>query len=159
MRNTWCGDNEDTDSLTSSNISLNLPKNSYGGRMSSLKRSPFSSERLNSPPSPTPYNTGGMNRTASLRTTEVNKRPTSAVSSARSSSRVSSYRPSSFYGRSSSGVSSLKGYNNSSNLKNNLRGPSFDVLHSVVDIVNNLLIPYVSLIVNIYLLILIFDHL
>lgn len=144
MRNVWCGGNDDTDSVTSSNISLNIPK-SPSGRISAMAYSPLSNDRLNSPCFGS-SNTGVITRNESHRSAD-NRRPASAVSSgpsARSSSRVSSYRPSSFYGRSSSGVSSLKGYRNSSNIKKNLQGPSPEILLAVVDIVNNLLLPYVS---------------
>nr|CDS22817.1 serine:threonine protein kinase ULK4 [Echinococcus granulosus] len=146
MKNIWCGGGEDTDSLASSNISLNLSK-SPSGRLFGLTRSPLSSDLLNSKPSVAPRGSG-VNRTASLRSGE-NKRPTSSSSSSsvistRSSSRVSSYRPNSFYGRSSTGVNTLKGYKVTSTLKNNFQGPSPEVLLAVMDIVNNLLIPYIQ---------------
>lgn len=162
MRKVWCGGHGDTDSLTSSNISLNYPESS-SGRTLALIRSPLSSDRLNTKPSsssssnvaPLKRTTSGGSRTPSLRSGNggENKRPSSATGSSASSlistrspaSRVSSYRPNSFYGRSSSGVSSLKGYKYTSNLTNNFKGPTPDVLLAVVDIVNNLLIPYVGL--------------
>lgn len=167
MRNVWCGGCGDTDSMTSSNISLNYTE-SMSSRNLGLTRSPLSSDRLNSKPSSgssvaLKRKTSGVSRTPSLRSGTgyggggggggENKRPSSAAGSSSSSvistrssaSRGSSYRPNSFYGRSSSGVSSLKGYKYTSNLTNNLQGPTPDVLLAVVDIVNNLLIPYVSL--------------
>lgn len=159
MRNVWCGGCGDTDSMTSSNISLNYPE-SVSSRNLALTHSPLSSDRLNAKPSsgvsaPLKRTTSGVSRTSSLRSGGhggENKRPSSATGSSSfsvipnrsSSSRVSSYRPNSFYGRSSSGVSSLKGYKYTSNLTNNLQGPTPDVLLAVVDIVNTLLIPYVS---------------
>ncbi|KAM7540677.1 hypothetical protein Aperf_G00000043010 [Anoplocephala perfoliata] len=156
MRKVWCGGCGDTDSITSSNISLNYPESSS----LALTRSPLSSDRLNTKPSsssssnaaPLKRTASGVSRTPSLRSGYggENKRPSSATGSSASSlistrsltSRVSSYRPNSFYGRSSSGISSLKGYKYTSNLTNNFKGPTPDVLLAVVDIVNNLLIPY-----------------
>ncbi|VUZ46952.1 unnamed protein product, partial [Hymenolepis diminuta] len=159
MRNVWCGGCGDTDSMTSSNISLNYPE-SVSTRNLALAHSPLSSDRLNAKPSsgvsaPLKRTTSGVSRTPSLRSGGhggENKRPSSAtgsssfsvISNRSSSSRVSSYRPNSFYGRSSSGVSSLKGYKYTSNLTNNLQGPTPDVLLAVVDIVNTLLIPYLQ---------------
>nr|CDS28341.2 serine:threonine protein kinase ULK4 [Hymenolepis microstoma] len=157
MRNVWRDGCGDTDSMTSSNISLNYPE-SVSSRNLALARSPLSSDRLNAKPSsglsaPLKRTTSGVSRTPSLRSGAhggENKRPLSATGSSSSSvtptpsssSRVSSCRPNSFYGRSSSGVSSLKGYKYATNLANNLQGPSPDVLLAVVDIVNTLLIPY-----------------
>ncbi|VDO03434.1 unnamed protein product [Rodentolepis nana] len=157
MRNVWCDGCGDTDSMTSSNISLNYPE-SFSSRNLALVRSPLSSDRLNAKPSsglsaPLKRTTSGVSRTPSLRSGAhggENRRPLSATGSSSSSviptpsssSRISSCRPNSFYGRSSSGVSSLKGYKYTSNLANNLQGPTPDVLLAVVDIVNTLLIPY-----------------
>ncbi|KAL5112316.1 Serine/threonine-protein kinase ULK4 [Taenia crassiceps] len=149
MKNIWCGGGEDTDSLTSSNISLNLSK-SPSCRLSGLARSPLSSDRLNSKLSLPPRGSG-VNRAASLRGGE-NKRPASSSSSSvistRSSSRVSSCRPNSYYERTSTAIKSLKGYRVTSTLRNNFQGPSPEVLLAVVDIVNNLLIPYASLLLD-----------
>ncbi|VDK34276.1 unnamed protein product [Taenia asiatica] len=149
MKNIWCGGGEDTDSLTSSNISLNLSK-SPSCRLSGLARSPLSSDRLNSKLSLPPRGSG-VNRAASLRGGE-NKRPASSSSSSvistRSSSRFSSCRPNSYYEGSSTAVKGLKGYRVASTLRNNFQGPSPEVLLAVVDIVNNLLIPYASLLLD-----------
>ncbi|KAL5970128.1 Serine/threonine-protein kinase ULK4 [Taenia solium] len=150
MKNIWCGGGEDTDSLTSSNISLNLSK-SPSCRLSGLARSPLSSDRLNSKLSLPPRGSG-VNRAASLRGGE-NKRPASSSSSSsvistRSSSRVSSCRPNSYYEGSSTAVKGLKGYRVASTLRNNFQGPSPEVLLAVVDIVNSLLIPYASLLLD-----------
>uniref|UniRef100_A0A5K3F2H2 Protein kinase domain-containing protein n=1 Tax=Mesocestoides corti TaxID=53468 RepID=A0A5K3F2H2_MESCO len=145
MKNVWCGGGEDNDSVTSSNISLNLPR-SPTSRAPGLTRSPLSSDRLNLNNSAVPASrTTAPGHTTSLRGGE-NKRPSSssAASTRSSSSRVSSYRPNSFYGKSSSGVSSLRGYRFTPNPKSGVQGPSPEVLLAVVDIVNNLLIPYAS---------------
>lgn len=133
MKNTWYGE---TDFMASSFTSLKK-----ADRHSSCNAFP-SAENVTAIATP-PKRVGSLRGGSSGLTDNRSTCSSTTSRSSAGSSRTSIYRPTSAYGKLSAGNNNPRSYRVTATPKG-LQGPSPEVLLHVVEMVNNLLIPYVS---------------